>query len=418
MSSSLRSRIEVEIPAEKNGVLAEVQKTFALFYTFIKPFLKSDTEEQKILLEEKILSKDFWQVELILQIQKLVASLTSFSSRLFCLKNDLEKLENKNEELIFSLQAITSRLEEQIDVLANFFKEAKEKKSRVRWIEVHKKGTTLVDADLDTATYLNKYLFNRLNSTSLCSATLTTGKDFNYLKSRLGLLNHKEISESVFESPFDYPNRALLLVPTDLPLPSEPDFNNSAKDAIVNAVRASKGNAFILFTSYEMLRDCYEKVHDLLTNEGYSLLKQGDSSRQYLLELFKAKEGSVLFGTDSFWEGVDVAGEKLRLVVIAKLPFKAPDDPLTQAQSSYLLSQGKDPFFDYSVPLAIVKFKQGFGRLMRTKNDRGCVLCLDKRLVTKGYGKLFLKSLPSCATLFDKQEKIFDKMTKFYSSPL
>ena len=133
-----------------------------------------------------------------------------------------------------------------------------------------------------------------------------------------------------------------------------------------------------------------------------------------LIEQFKEKDGCVLFGTDSFWEGVDVAGESLRCVIIVKLPFKAPNDPLMEAYAQALTAEGKNPFFDYAVPQAVVKFKQGFGRLMRQKSDRGCVLCLDKRLVTKAYGKIFLKSLPPCQTLFLKTDKVMEAMHDFY----
>ncbi len=396
LNPSLSSRIEIEIPSEKKLLIEEILKAFLPLQS---------TEEKKILLEPKII--EGWKP----QFQGLIGSLHKFSSRLFCLRSDLEKLEVQ-KEFQSILQGLCQRLDEQIEILEKFFKEMPEIKSRVRWIETYKKGVGLVDADLDIASYLDKFLFSKYETSALCSATLTTAKDFGYLKDRLGLSDN--ISENIYESPFDYENRTLFLVPSDLPLPSEPTFNKEAAQAIISAVRASKGNAFILFTSYEMLKQCYEMTGATLEKEGYFLLKQGDKPRNQLLEIFKANEGSILFGTDSFWEGVDVAGEQLRLVVIAKLPFKAPDDPFMLAHSNYLTIQGKAPFFDYAVPLAVVKFKQGFGRLMRKKTDRGCVLCLDKRLITKAYGKLFLKSLPPAKTCFDTSAKIFDQMKTFY----
>jgi ATP-dependent DNA helicase DinG len=144
------------------------------------------------------------------------------------------------------------------------------------------------------------------------------------------------------------------------------------------------------------------------------ILRQGDASRMSLLDKFKANKGSILFGTDSFWEGVDVPGDALRLVIIVKLPFKVPDDPIVSAKGDLLKKEGKNPFMDYLLPEAAIKFKQGFGRLMRRKTDRGCIVCLDRRLISKSYGKLFLKSLPNCPVVMDQSAKIIDKIKKFF----
>ncbi len=144
------------------------------------------------------------------------------------------------------------------------------------------------------------------------------------------------------------------------------------------------------------------------------MFKQGDDNRQALLNKFKATERSVLFGTDSFWEGVDVAGDALRCVVIVKLPFKVPTEPIIQARTEAILEKGGDPFIDYTVPHAVVKFKQGFGRLIRNRWDRGCIVCLDTRLVTKRYGEYFLNSLPQCEKVFVNGELLWPKMAEFY----
>ena len=155
-----------------------------------------------------------------------------------------------------------------------------------------------------------------------------------------------------------------------------------------------------------MLRTVAQQLEPLALAKGLHFLKQGDSSRQLLIDQFKKHKRSVLFGTDSFWEGVDIAGDALRLVIIVKLPFKVPSEPLLQAVCEILDKAGKNSFMDYQVPQAVMKFKQGFGRLIRTNTDRGCILCLDKRLLTKSYGKIFLKSLPPCQTLFGKNEEV------------
>ena len=251
----------------------------------------------------------------------------------------------------------------------------------------------------------------------LCSATITTARSFLFLKQRLGLLSYEEkLKEEIFESPFNYKERALFLVPTDLPAPSSPDFLNAAISAMGEAIEISRGSVFLLFTSYEMLQSAHHILSQSSLATRYPFLKQGDSPRHLLLEQFKKKEGSVLFATDSFWEGVDVPGEALRCVIMVKLPFFVPTDPLYEAYAQSLEKEGLNPFTDYSVPQAVIKFKQGFGRLMRTKNDRGCVICLDHRIVKKSYGKQFLQSLPPCRTCFAPQAQVFSEMGSFYEA--
>lgn len=296
-------------------------------------------------------------------------------------------------------------------MLETFFSE-NTKESRLRWIERSATNWVLKEADLDVSSYLRELIFNRFSTTTLCSATLTTNRAFDFIRGRLGITQlDKIITEKIYDSPFDYQTRVFLAVPEEIPDPIDRSFLKAAAEIVLKAVRVSKGSAFVLFTSYEMLNQCYE----ILKGE-IPILRQGDASRTSLLDRFKAKEGSVLFGTDSFWEGVDVPGDALRLVILVKLPFKVPDDPIVAAKGDLLKKEGKNPFMDYLLPEAIIKFKQGFGRLMRRKTDRGCILCLDKRLVTKSYGKLFIQSLPKCSLVFQQSEKILQEMEKFFKN--
>ena len=163
-----------------------------------------------------------------------------------------------------------------------------------------------------------------------------------------------------------------------------------------------------------MLKECFEKLESRMREHRFHPLKQGDDDRHTLLKKFKTVNRSVLFGTDSFWEGVDVAGEALRCVIIVKLPFRVPSDPLIQARSEAITATGGDPFMEYSLPQAIVKFKQGFGRLIRNRSDRGCVICLDNRLINKRYGRLFLDSLPDCKQLFAAGTAFHSEIKEFY----
>jgi ATP-dependent DNA helicase DinG len=331
------------------------------------------------------------------------------------LKN--EKLSERTQHTLFDIQALGNRLSEGASILQSFI-DSDIPSDKVLWLEfqANRSNTSLFNADLDISHHLEKSLFDRVSTVVLVSATLTTNKSFDFMRQRLGLnqMKNKVIKGFIYEAPFDYQKQALFAIPTDLPIPTHPDFTHAAVEAIWKIVQASRGNAFILFTSYSMLKTCYEKLQDRLRGQRFHPLKQGDTNRQALIAQFKNTDRSVLFGTDSFWEGVDVAGEALRCVVIVKLPFKVPTEPIIQARSEAILANHGDPFFDYSLPNAIVKFKQGFGRLIRHKKDRGCIVCLDQRVLTKGYGSQFLNSLPNCQQLFSPLDQVQKQMEEFY----
>jgi ATP-dependent DNA helicase DinG len=196
----------------------------------------------------------------------------------------------------------------------------------------------LIDADLDISQMMIDALFLKFPTVVLCSATMTTNRSFGFFRQRLGLdddrLSDRTITENIYDAPFDYRKQALLTVPTDMPSPMESGFLDAVVDRVWQAIQASRGNAFVLFTSYGMLKSCYDKLIDKLQDNRYSVWKQGDDNRNALLTKFKATDRSVLFGTDSFWEGVDVVGEALRCVIIVKLPFKVPSEPIIKGASS------------------------------------------------------------------------------------
>jgi len=316
------------------------------------------------------------------------------------------------EAVSTELRVVGEELEKRVETLETFFA-VSEKKSCIRWIERSANNLSLCESDLDIAVQLRDMIFSRFSTTTLCSATLAAGREFSFVKSRLGIEgSNRHVVEAIYDSPFNYEKQVFFGIPSDICLPQEPQFIQEAAKLIRDCLYASAGGAFVLFTSYDMLNQCYGILKDK-----FSILRQGDAARSVLLERFKELQDGVLFGTDSFWEGVDVPGDALRCVIITKLPFKVPDDPIVEGRSEMLKESGKNPFMDYLVPEAALKFKQGFGRLMRRRTDRGCIICLDKRIKTKPYGQVFLKSLPSCSVHFEPSKKIVERIEMMDTLP-
>ncbi|MFN8483013.1 MAG: helicase C-terminal domain-containing protein [Anaerolineae bacterium] len=267
---------------------------------------------------------------------------------------------------------------------------AQPRQDMIYWVSVQPRGDTieLNSAPLHVGDLLHQRLFGAKETVVLTSATLRTNEDFAYVRERLGL---DECIEDSVGSPFDYEASTLLYLPTDIPEPTQPYFQKRLESALIELCRATEGRTLVLFTSHSQLRQTYRAISQPLGEEGILVLGQGlDGGRRGLLETFKTNERTVLLGTRSFWEGVDVVGEALSCLVVTRLPFDVPSDPVFAARSETF----DDPFNQYAIPQAILRFRQGFGRLIRSKNDRGVVVVLDRRLLTKSYGQHFVASLP------------------------
>jgi ATP-dependent DNA helicase DinG len=258
----------------------------------------------------------------------------------------------------------------------------------VFWWERRGRGLFLEASPIDVSATLRERLFERVETVVLTSATLAVGGSFDFLKCRLGIRNARE---KILESHFDYGAQVLLYTPSNLPDPREPEFARQAAEEVIRLLKTTQGRAFVLFTSHQQMRDLYERVRGRVR---YHILLQGTAPRTALLDRFRSTPHAVLFATSSFWQGVDVQGPQLSAVIIDRLPFAVPSDPIVAARIHQINEDGGNAFSDYQVPQAVLALKQGFGRLIRSKSDRGVLTILDQRLVRKQYGRVFFESLP------------------------
>jgi DNA polymerase-3 subunit epsilon/ATP-dependent DNA helicase DinG len=295
-------------------------------------------------------------------------------------------------------------LEDLISNLGNLYRRLNEAKSMVDsmiynpaadyvyWVEVNPNNNkmSLNAAPIHVGTLVEKYLWHEKRCVILTSATLTTHGEFGYVRT---VLSADEADELALGSPFDYEGSALLFIANDIAEPNAPDYQRQLDKTIVQLCKASGGRTLVLFTSYTQLKRTSKNISGPLAQNDITIYEQGEgASPNALLESFKSSDRAVLLGTRSFWEGVDIPGEALSVLVIVKLPFAVPSDPLVAARSETF----EDPFNEYHLPEAILRFRQGFGRLIRTQSDRGVVAILDRRVLTKSYGKMFIESLPQC----------------------
>ncbi|MCH7958929.1 MAG: DEAD/DEAH box helicase [Candidatus Hydrogenedentes bacterium] len=289
----------------------------------------------------------------------------------------------------------------------------------VRWIEIDAKNNSivrLIRCPLEVGKPLAEWVYPNLKTVVMTSATLSVGQSFDFFSQRVGLdrIEEDEIEFALLDSPFDFEKQAVVCVPNDMPPPDDARYMETSIDCIQETLSITGGSAFILFTSFYALNLTHARLKDALNSKGITTLTQGSDTRTRLLERFRNDSSSVLFATDSFWEGVDVPGESLRCVILPKLPFPVPTEPLLQARAEAIEAAGGNAFMDYTVPLAVIRFRQGFGRLIRRRSDRGSVVLLDSRVLSKQYGKRFLKSLPPAPIIVGDRNETMDALREFH----
>lgn len=271
--------------------------------------------------------------------------------------------------------------------------------SLVYWYELGARSVFIHGTPIEISSICEEWLFEQTNKVVLTSATLSIAGSLKFLRGNLGM--PQETQELLLSSPFSYEEQVLLYVPDGLPSPQSPQFCRMMAHEAAEILNRTKGRALLLFTSYKNLDATYRYLNNQLD---YPILLQGDKPKRQLLNEFKQKIDSILLATSSFWQGIDVPGEALSCLMIDKLPFEVPDDPLVAARMEYFSERGMNPFFDYQVPKAVIHLRQGFGRLIRSSRDRGVVVIFDTRLFTKGYGRIFLDSLPPCRVTRDAND--------------
>jgi ATP-dependent DNA helicase DinG len=411
-AKSLQDFLHQEVIPELNLAGEEVQ---VLFRGLEQMLTVSGQREAKQRLTQDYCRSQEWHQrrEECAQLQNRLARLANLLSLTASRLEEIQGVVEACLGQLVELEALARRLAATERALGEIFSEPNPE--RVRWLSLEQgrfgSRVSLHDAPLSVQEPLQEHLWQKFATVVLTSATMAVDNSFGYLKERLGL--SKGVKELILSSPFDYHQQVLLGVATALPEPEQADFLRRGAEAVAKSLVGSRGRALVLFTSFSMLKAFARHLAGPLKEQGIPLLCQGEMPRNRLLEMFRRDTSSVLLATASFWEGVDVAGESLSSLIITRLPFTVPDEPILEARVEQLRLEGKNPFLTYQVPQAVLKLRQGFGRLIRTKRDRGIILILDRRVKTKFYGALFLRSLPPCPLITGSVEDILAKQRQF-----
>ncbi len=358
-------------------------------------------------------------------IQEMATRLTFFLRDLIHLlshlKHSLVKEKDVDKNNLEELTRIMDALQSIIDSLEQLFLMDKENKN-VKWMEIEaygaKNAVYLYSEPTDMSTLLSDDFFSQKESIVLTSATLTMKNSFSFITNRLGLTSDQTQTTKI-NSPFSYENQVQLMIPDDFPDIKHgnlDDFIYSTCEAILSLAQITNGRMLVLFTSYDMLRKSYNLLRETIDINKYMLIAQGISSgsRSRLKKNFQTFDQSILLGTSSFWEGVDIPGDDLSCLMIVRLPFQPPNHPIYEAKANHFKNEGKNAFFELALPNAVIRFKQGFGRLIRSSNDRGIVFVCDARIIQARYGKYFTESIPAVPITYESTQTLMDKAWKWF----
>ena len=346
-------------------------------------------------------------------LQKISIDLTKIISFIRKMIENLSE-DDKTSAQVWETRQVLARIEESASFCTRFIR-WRENPDNVFWIE-NGKIIHFNETPIDISPFLYQGVFENLDTVVCTSATLSIANSFNFYLSRVGIeYDNSRLNLAQFSSPFPYRSNVLFTLPVDVPSPEKNDFQMYLENFLQDYIRAASGRTLVLFTSYESLKNTFAATSEFMKNDEIRLLKQGDDDRFRLLECFKNDISSVLFATYSFWEGVDVPGESLSQVIIVKLPFGVPSDPVFASRCEAIEKRGGSSFMELSVPEAIIKFKQGYGRLMRRSDDYGVVTVLDKRLIEKNYGQIFIQSVPETKMCIENTKEVCRAIENFLS---
>jgi ATP-dependent DNA helicase DinG len=357
------------------------------------------------------------RADILARIQALHGTVVRLSATLM----DLVESDDSGEEggPYHDLRVVARRID-RLAALCRQFVEFEESPERVFWIEFRRSAhgsryARFVATPLDIRDIMREAVFESFETVVFTSATLTIGESFDFWASRIGLFDSpREADLRQLPSPFDYAECALLAVPRDAPEPSQPQYVEYLTGFLRQVLQVTEGHALVLFTSYDMLSRAFESLQNDLAGAGIPVMRQGQDDRARLLARFNDEPASVLFATESFWQGVDAPGDALKIVVVCRLPFRVPTDPVLTARTEMIEAGGGNAFRDLALPEAVMKLKQGFGRLIRRSTDRGVVLITDVRLLTRPYGDLFRASLPETATSTRSSQGVIEDIERFF----
>ncbi|MBN2325197.1 MAG: DEAD/DEAH box helicase family protein [Spirochaetes bacterium] len=415
-----KTRRAEEIKKTVSGLKREAEDLFTALKDFLDGMRRAErpglgTGEgngYKVTVEigEEVKNHPLWSRTILRRIGDFYRTCGVLAAELSTLRADLDK--TSDTRAAKQIEGFVSRILEYTEILDTFLEDNDQE--WVRWLEGGgKEGCGINVAPVDVGDMLHKVVFSRVKSAVLTSATLTVDGSFDFLKHRLSLPD--SVGERCIASPFDWDRQVRVLVPVDTPRPDEPGYEEEMSGYIRDILERTGGKAFVLFTSHRMLKEISDRLKQPLASLGITVYTQGEDSRRNLLERFKRHTSSVLFGTESFWEGVDAPGETLECVIIVKLPFRVPTEPVVRARLKRIEAEGKNSFYEYTLPLAVIKLRQGVGRLIRNTTDRGVVAVMDRRVLSKSYGRVFLRSLETADYKSGERATMMDEITRFFT---